>query len=207
MLKPRCLTLTLVLVFAMAAPRLQVSATKGHRHSSNYAPGEVRVKLKGEAPQLRATNDNERLMSIANMAGGSDPAGARSAERLVNPASNERLSRIISERGLDRIYVLKVDPAADIESIVNELRTRDEVEYAEPNYLVTPGTVVPNDQRFWEQWALWNTLFFVDSYPSTADADIKAYQAWDITLGNSDVIVALTDTGIDVTHPDLAGNI
>ncbi|MGH9761445.1 MAG: S8 family serine peptidase, partial [Blastocatellia bacterium] len=88
-----------------------------------------------------------------------------------------------------------------------------EVEYAEPNYQVKPASLpassglVPNDPQFWNQWALNNPGFNVAGYPSTNGADIKATEAWQITTGNPDVLVAITDTGVDITHPDLAPNI
>src|SRR5262249_29589745 len=57
------------------------------------------------------------------------------------------------------------------------------------------------------QWPLYNAGFNVDGLPCTAGADIKAEDAWSITTGNPDLIVAVADTGIDISHPDLASNI
>ena len=64
---------------------------------------------------------------------------------------------------------------------------------------------------FLQQWALvHNGIFVVEFFRpahSTTHADIKAYMAGDITFGSTDVIVAIADTGVDFTHPDLARNI
>ncbi|MCU0859553.1 MAG: S8 family serine peptidase [Thermoplasmata archaeon] len=49
----------------------------------------------------------------------------------------------------------------------------------------------PDDDSIDDQWAL---------------SHIDAYEAWDITLGTDDVIVAVLDTGIDWNHPDLSDN-
>ncbi len=203
----RFLTFAVVLPLAIAAPSTRVSATKSSR-PLNYAPGEVIVKLKPGAQPLQASGVDEKLMSIARMSG--DQA-ARSpiepAEQLAASTSNHRVNQIISDRGLDRVFVLKLDARADVRSVVSELRARDDVEYAEPNYLIKLGSVIPNDPDFSQQWSLLNSGLSVGDYSATPNADIKAYKAWDITLGSPDVIIALTDTGVDLTHPDLAKNI
>lgn len=41
----------------------------------------------------------------------------------------------------------------------------------------------------------------------TVGNDINVFPAWNITFGDPDVILVIIDTGIDQTHPDLAGNI
>jgi len=199
------LTLSVILPLVVVAPHTQVFATKVNP-ASNYAPGEIIVKLKPGASQLLTEGREQRLMSIARMAGEQTGAAPGSAEQLVGTTSNLRVNQIINQRGLDRVFVIKLDPGTDIRSVLKELSARDEVEYAEPNYLIKLGTVIPNDPGFAQQWALLNTGVLVGNY-STPNADIKAYQAWDITLGSPGVTVAVTDTGVDLTHPDLARNI
>lgn len=203
MFKARFLTCALILALIIAVPATRVSATKSHR-PSNYAADEIIVKLKAGAPQLLA-GPNEKLMTIARLAGEQDAVSP--AEQLVGSTSNQHAGQIITERGLDRIFVLKLEPGSDVEATVSELRARDEVEYAEPNYLIKLGTVIPNDPGFSQQWALFNNGIFIGDYATTQNADIKAYLAWDITIGSPNVIIALTDTGVDLTHPDLARNI
>lgn len=66
----------------------------------------------------------------------------------------------------------------------------------------------PNDARYVEQWALDNRGQDIPgSGPGTPGADMSAEDAWNITTGSSRVIIAVVDTGIDLTHPDLRANL
>ena len=80
------------------------------------------------------------------------------------------------------------------------------VAYVEPNYrlkLAAVGDpVTPDDPMYSSLWGLNNT----GQSGGTLDADIDAAEAWAITTGSSSTIVAVIDTGVDYTHPDLAAN-
>ncbi len=77
--------------------------------------------------------------------------------------------------------------------------------YIEPNAVIQGVARTPNDPRYSDGtlWGLHNT----GQSGGTPDADIDAPEAWDVTTGSSNVVIAVIDTGIDYTHPDLAGNI
>ena len=77
----------------------------------------------------------------------------------------------------------------------------DRVDYAEPNYKYKLF-LAPNDPSYAQQWALDN----MGQTGGLEDADIDAPEAWDLNTGNSEIIVAVADTGIDYSHPDLVDN-
>jgi serine protease len=87
---------------------------------------------------------------------------------------------------------------------VRALQGHPAVGYAQPNFIYR-AIAAPNDPRFTDGslWALHNT----GQNGGAADADIDAPEAWDLTTGSRSVVVAVIDTGVDYTHPDLAANI
>jgi subtilisin family serine protease/subtilase family serine protease len=124
----------------------------------------------------------------------------------------------IGRTGVQLVSVANGDEAAAIA----RYRRNPNVQYAEPNYIrriPTPAShsggsaPVPHDHYFDEQWALHNTgqqfqcivLIFGNwcLYQGTPDADIDAPEAWAVS-GNAPVTVAVIDSGVDYTHPDLA---
>ncbi|MFC1600505.1 S8 family serine peptidase [Patescibacteria group bacterium] len=103
---------------------------------------------------------------------------------------------------LSKYYVLKFTEDVPVKEIVGSLFNKEGIEYAELNYLVKINdAILPTDTFFNDQWALNNT----GQTGGLIDADIDLPEAWGITTGLSSVIIAVTDTGIDYTHPELGG--
>ena len=99
---------------------------------------------------------------------------------------------------------VELPEGVSVKEAVQSYMVDPNVEYAEPNYIRTPMAEIPFDTYFADQWALNNTGQFAGG---TEDADIDAPEAWDITTGSKEVVVAILDGGIDYTHPDLIDNI
>ena len=95
-----------------------------------------------------------------------------------------------------------VAPAATAADVLGWAGRSPEVAYVEPDFVIT-STAVPNDPSFGQLWGLNN----VGQSGGVADADIDATEAWDVTTGSRNVVVAVIDTGLDHTHPDLAANV
>ena len=97
-----------------------------------------------------------------------------------------------TEKHLDELgmMVVKVAPGKHLETL-NALAARTDVAMAAPVYRYEPQ-LTPNDPSFGSQ------------YHHQLIGDTTA---WDTTTGSSSMIIAMLDTGIDGTHPDLAPNL
>jgi subtilisin family serine protease len=196
--------ITLTVSFSLTGP-LRIGQTR-QKEKPFRAPTDLIVKFKAGSQANIAARFNQLGDSIGQSASEIQPLVATSMVQTSSARADNRVGSIIQQRGLDRIFVLKPHPGADLETELKNLRSRSDVEYAEPNWKIELGGI-PDDPDFWKQWSLRNLGFGVGQLPSTANADIKAYAAWDITPGSGNVVVAVTDTGFDATHPDMAGSL
>jgi subtilisin family serine protease len=102
--------------------------------------------------------------------------------------------------------LVKLPEGADIEEVLELYLEDPDVEHAELNYFVHANETQPNDPYFDRLWGLRNDGDN-DGINGTEDADIDSPEAWDVTTGSGDVVVAVIDSGVDINHPDLQSNI
>ena len=107
--------------------------------------------------------------------------------------AGQRKKTFKSIRGLE---VIKLGRNVSVADAIELYQQDPDVLYAEPNYLLhltatAKLTATPNDPSFGSLWGM---------------TKISAPSAWNITTGSSQAVVAVIDTGIDYTHPDLAAN-
>lgn len=153
-------------------------------------PGVVLVGLKPNVTMSRSATGIQS--SNATLNARLARVGARSVERLFPFVRTARAVPAVGrDVDLTRLYRLRLAPNADIARVVEELRSDSSVAYAEPDYLARI-IATPNDPEFANQWGL---------------SKIDAPSAWNTTTGSSDVVIAVVDSGIDSSHPDLAGQL
>jgi subtilisin family serine protease len=145
---------------------------------AKYVSGELIVKFRGEA-------------SAATIASAHRGAGGSAIKTFSS--------------GDSTLHQLKLNPGVAVEDALSKYRQSSAVEYAEPNYTYQ-FSAIPNDTSFTSLWGLHNTGQSVNGTAGTADVDIDAPEAWDLTTGSANVIIGVVDSGIAYDHPDLAAN-
>ena len=99
------------------------------------------------------------------------------------------------------LYEAKVS-GVPVASVLASLQASKLVVSVEPDGIIRPSQVIPNDPGFNSLHGMNNT----GQTGGTPGVDINAPEAWDSFTGNGNTIVAVIDTGVDYTHPDLKDN-
>ncbi|MEO5929296.1 MAG: S8 family serine peptidase [Candidatus Kapaibacterium sp.] len=104
------------------------------------------------------------------------------------------------------LVALEFDRDIDIPSAIADYLGTGMFRYLEPDYIGHAGSGAPSDAFYGRQWALNNDGTFPLS-AARAGADIGMENAWQMETGDSNVIVAVLDTGCKLDHEELAGRI
>ncbi len=89
------------------------------------------------------------------------------------------------------IELIRLPENLSVYEAVQYYLSHPEVEYAEPNYILSVQKV-PTDPLYSSQWGL---------------RFISAPEAWDISTCDQEITVAMIDTGLQITHPDISQNL
>jgi len=159
-----------------------------------FVPNELLVKIRVEAAS-RVTSDSSQQgrFNTATL----DALALKFPIRSITPVFGEsdQGDPLTTQYGFSRIMKLTLGPKVHLLNALTAFRADPNIEYAEPNYTVRM-LFTPNDPSFSNQWGLENAK----------DKDIDASQAWSITKGKATVLIAIVDTGVLYTHPDLQGS-
>jgi len=181
---------------AMEIPGLPVTHEIGER-----VPGVLIVHFRPEAmtaamkaDQSRTGRGGQGVMGIASI----DQLNAEWNLRQYRPLfpGAKEPAALSAAPDLRGIHVLEFPPETDLDKAAAEYYTDPNVENVEfDRYAYIMRT--PNDSYYSTMWGL----------NHAADYDIDAPQAWDLTVGDSSVVLGVTDTGVLWDHPDLMANI
>jgi len=115
--------------------------------------------------------------------------GATPAQLASLDGGGVKAARHISRRGVKLITLRR---GLSVKAAVALLEKLPNVEYACPNYIRKAAETIPSDPAYDYQWG----------WPK-----IDAPLAWDTSTGSGTVTVGVIDTGVDLEHPDLQGNL
>jgi thermitase len=134
----------------------------------------------------RSTTSSEKLNQILVRYKSDQVSSARASISAAGFRSKQRIPKL-------NVDVIPVPAGQSVDTMLAQIRKNPGVEYAEQNG-VMHAFDTPNDPLFSSQYALQSDK-------------LNMPQAWDVTTGVPSVVIAVCDTGITLTHPDLVNNL
>jgi serine protease len=160
---------------------------------TEHVSGQILFKIH---PQYRAycQEDKIDIPGLSQRIESLQPLQLRKNFRVSTPAAKRNPSGVPD---LSLVYELQFRGPLDLEMAINHLLGHPAVSYAEPRYIYATF-LQPNDPLAdttgggANQWYL---------------AQIMAREAWDLSTGDTSVVIGVTDSGISFLHPDLRKNL
>ncbi|MDX9759221.1 MAG: S8 family serine peptidase [Bacteroidota bacterium] len=188
------LCLSAILVLACTHPTHATSperdpspAAKHGTGSITVVPNLVVIKLR---PQVQFTSGGSTL-GVGSLDALCARIGATAVEPLSTVPESALRKSMRPEYHFDRMVKVRYTSGDDPALLALEIARDPNVEYAEP-YYIYPLQHTPNDPRLSTQWAV---------------TVMKLKEAWDVTTGDSTIVIGDVDTGVDWSHEDLAPSI
>ena len=117
-------------------------------------------------------------------------------------------SLIVVEQRTPGYYTVSVPQGRALFETIREFSQLSEVAFAELSEVgFNSADYSPGNPDFDKLWGLDNTGQVVNDVKGTAGVDIRCTDAWDLTKGDRNVIIAIIDYGADLDHDDLLANL
>ncbi|MGE5630088.1 MAG: hypothetical protein ACM3TR_03205 [Caulobacteraceae bacterium] len=105
--------------------------------------------------------------------------------------------------------VIKVDTRENMYKVMEKLKKDKNVKHVSSDYIPVDLCAInpTNDPGFANQWGLYDFEVPEGGTVAPPNLDIAAYSGWASSNGGSNVLAAVLDNGIDISHTDLRDNI
>lgn len=161
-------------------------------HGDKYLAGVINLKI-DETYRSACSQDAVAIPELLDVLAELNYSGLRKKFRGSQPPVSEFNREGYRNADISLIFKIDVPEETDIIRAAKLLAELESVVYAEPQF-VSYDMYVPNDANL-------NSVM-----PYHFD-NINAYEAWDITLGDTNVVIGITETAINLDHPEFVGNI
>jgi len=156
-----------------------VALASGRTDAALSAP---RIAHVGVSANASGTQSNRIIVKYKN-----------SVSAATEQSVNGKFHAVNATEILPGVYVVTPPAGVSAKELAARYRIDASVEYAEPDYVVS-AFAAPNDPYYAQ-------------YQTAAFKLMNILQAWDVSQGNSGIVVAVLDTGADFSHPDLGGRL
>lgn len=177
-------------LLVLLLPALLGFTAKAQTVYTDYMDGRIWLKIKDNTPiwHVAGTEMNHNNMPLSSLPFIKQMASEYKITRLSRP-----FHMVKNEKKLSNVFLVEFSEYNKIDLFIRQLQETGKLDYAEKVPL-TRTTLTPNDPNYnaSTQWSLFK---------------INASNAWNVSTGNTSIVVAIVDDAVKITHPDLAPNV
>jgi subtilisin family serine protease len=183
--------LAVMLATTMAAAQPDPSALK-------EVPGRLMITVSSGVKMTLDKSDGTPRVGVAALDALAEKHSVFRMEQLYAGMTNN-LAKVDQEI-LDRVWLIEFAPSKSLSSVKADYSSLTEVEETHlDHYLYADEAYLPNDPGIaTNQWYLRNM--------NIGQGDVRAVGAWNQALGDTNIVIAILDSGVDWHHPDLGGS-
>lgn len=183
------LAVTLLSAFAVAALAYENSSVVGQ------VPDRLVITVR-PGVEMNLDKTGGVKVGVPNLDALADRFEVKDMEQLYGGMTDKLKSKAVRDQA-DRFWAVDFPAHLDIDRVEAAYKALPEVELVQRVDICRMDAYLPNDINS-AQWYLRNT--------NLGGASIRAVGGWNQSLGDSNIVVGVLDSGVDWHHPDLGGS-